>query len=77
MTKKKKKTFEENLTELENIVEKLENGEISLDDSIEEFNKAMKLAKECDAKLKKAEESLNKIVRDDNTLEDFEIEKDA
>lgn len=73
----KKKTFEEKLEELESIVTKLENGEISLDDSIGEFNKAMKLAKECDEKLKEAEASLNKIVKEDNTLEDFEIEKDA
>ena len=71
------KTFEQNLEELESIVSKLENGEISLDDSIAEFNKAMELAKECDKKLKEAEKSLNKIVKEDNTLEDFELEKDA
>ena len=73
----KVKTFEQNLEELESIVSKLENGEISLDDSIAEFNKAMELAKECDKKLKEAEKSLNKIVKEDNTLEDFELEKDA
>ena len=37
----------------------------------------MELAKECDKKLKEAEKSLNKIVKEDNTLEDFELEKDA
>ncbi|MBQ3435851.1 MAG: exodeoxyribonuclease VII small subunit [Bacilli bacterium] len=77
MAEKKVKTFEQNLEELESIVSKLENGEISLDDSIAEFNKAMELAKECDKKLKEAEKSLNKIVKEDNTLEDFELEKDA
>lgn len=77
MAEMKVKTFEQNLEELESIVSKLENGEISLDDSIAEFNKAMELAKECDKKLKEAEKSLNKIVKEDNTLEDFELEKDA
>ena len=77
MAEKRVKTFEQNLEELESIVSKLENGEISLDDSIAEFNKAMELAKECDKKLKEAEKSLNKIVKEDNTLEDFELEKDA
>ena len=77
MAEKKVKTFEQNLEELESIVSKLENGEISLDDSIAEFNKVMELAKECDKKLKEAEKSLNKIVKEDNTLEDFELEKDA
>ena len=77
MAEKKEKNFEEKLSELESIVEKLENGDVSLDDSIEEFNKAMKLAKECDKKLKDAETSLSKIVTDDNKLKDFNIEKDA
>lgn len=75
MEKKEEKSFEENLTSLENIVKKLENGDIPLDDAIKEFNKAMELSKICDQKLKKAEESLTKIVKEDNTLEDFEVEE--
>ena len=49
------KTFEENMSELQSIVEKLENGDVNLDDAIEEFQKAMDLIKSCDAKLKDAE----------------------
>lgn len=75
MEKKEEKSFEENLASLENIVKKLENGDIPLDDAIKEFNKAMELSKICDQKLKKAEESLTKIVKEDNTLEDFEVEE--
>ncbi len=73
MAEKKEKSFEENLEKLENIVKKLENGDIPLDDAINEFNEAMKLAKICDDKLKSAEESLTKIVNPDGSTEDFEI----
>ncbi len=74
MAEKKEKSFEENLENLEEIVKKLENGDIPLDDAIKEFNKAMELAKICDEKLKNAEESLVKIAKKDNSLEDFQIE---
>ena len=70
----KELSFEENLEKLEEIVKKLENGDIPLDDAIEKFNEAMKLAKSCDEKLRKAEKSLTKIVNEDGNLEDFEVE---
>ena len=73
MTEKKEKSFEENLQKLEEIVKKLENGDIPLDDAIKEFNEAMELANICDKKLKNAEEALTKIVKEDNQLENFEI----
>lgn len=73
MAEKKEKSFEENLQKLEEIVKKLENGDIPLDDAIKEFNKAMELANICDKKLKNAEEALTKIVKEDNQLENFEI----
>ena len=47
-TEEKELTFEESLEKLENIVKKLESGEVPLDDAINEFNTAMKLAKSCD-----------------------------
>lgn len=73
MAEKKERSFEENLENLENIVKKLENGDIPLDDAINEFNEAMKLAKICDDKLKNAEEALTKIVKPDGSTENFEI----
>ena len=73
MAEKKEKSFEKNLQKLEEIVKKLENGDIPLDDAIKEFNEAMELANICDKKLKNAEEALTKIVKEDNQLENFEI----
>ena len=74
MAEKKELSFEENLTELENIVSKLENGDISLDNAILEYDKAMKLASVCNKKLKEAEEKITKIVNTSNELEEFEVE---
>lgn len=66
------KSFEENLEELEKIVNNLESGDIPLDDAIEEFNKAVNLIKVCDDKLKNAEESIAKIVEENDEIRDFE-----
>lgn len=68
-------TFEESLSQLEEIVEKLENGEVSLDNAIEEFDKAMRLIKICDKKLNNAEKSIAKIVEENNDIIDFNIEE--
>ena len=77
MQKKEEKelTFEESLEQLETIVKKLETGEVPLDDAITEFNEAMRLAKNCDEKLKSAEEAITKIVNPDGTLSDFKVEE--
>lgn len=72
MTKEKK--FEDKLKELEEIVNELESGEIDLDSSIEKYTIAMKLVKECDEKLKNVEEQVNKIVTENGSLEEFEVE---
>jgi len=72
---KNTKSFEQNLEELSKIVEKLEAGEIPLDDAIDEFQKAMKLAKICDEKLKNAEDAIKKIVQNDGKIEDFEVKE--
>lgn len=74
MAKEKEKSFEENLKELESIVEKLETGEVPLDNAIEEFTKAIELSKKCDKTLKEAEEKITKLVNKNNELEDFKLE---
>lgn len=70
----KEKSFEDSLNELEQIVKDLESGNVPLDDAITKFNEAMKIAKNCNDKLNKAEESVNKILNKDGTLEDFKVE---
>lgn len=72
---KKELSFEEDLEKLEEIVKKLENGDVPLDDAIKEFNEAMVLAKKCDEKLKSAEEAITKIVNNDDSVDDFEVKE--
>lgn len=73
--KDKELSFEESLVMLEDIVKKLEVGDVPLDDAINEFNKAMKLAKTCDEKLKNAEEAISKLVNNNGEIVDFKIEE--
>jgi exodeoxyribonuclease VII small subunit len=54
----KKKSFEDSLKELENIVSKLESGEISLEESLEKFELGTKLYKECKEQLSIAEKKI-------------------
>ena len=71
----KEESFESSLATLENIVKELENGDTPLDDAITKYTEAMKLAKVCSEKISKATESVNKILKDDGTLEDFNAEE--
>ncbi|MGN0176267.1 MAG: exodeoxyribonuclease VII small subunit [Methanobrevibacter sp.] len=66
-------SFEESLSKLEEIVNKLENGDVPLDDAINEFNNAMKLVKTCNDKLTAAEESISKIVKENGEVIDFNL----
>ena len=42
----KKQSYEENISQIDEILEKLESEELSLDDSISEYEKAIKLIKD-------------------------------
>ena len=68
-------SFEDNLKELEEIVANLEKGDVPLDDAIEEFKKAMDLVKACDDKLKDAQDTIAKIVKDNGEIADFDVEQ--
>jgi exodeoxyribonuclease VII small subunit len=54
-------TFEAALKELEDIVQRLERGDVELEKSIEIYERGEALKKHCDALLKKAEEKVEKI----------------
>ena len=66
-------SFEESLEQLEEIVNKLESGNVPLDDAIDEFTKAMNLVKLCNTKLNNAEEAIAKIVKDNGDIVDFNV----
>lgn len=63
--------FEEKLENLENIVKELEEGNVDLDDAINKYTEAMKIAKECSEKLDNATKAVNKILNENGELEEF------
>ncbi|EFY03129.1 exodeoxyribonuclease VII small subunit [Streptococcus dysgalactiae] len=68
----KTKTFEENLQDLETIVNKLENGDVPLEEAISEFQKGMLLSKELQRTLQAAEKTLVKVMQADGTEVDMD-----
>jgi exodeoxyribonuclease VII small subunit len=57
------KNFENAMNRLEEIVQKLEQEELSLDDSLKIFEEGMELSQFCYQKLNQAEQKLKKLVR--------------
>ena len=59
---KKEKKFEEAMTELEQIVQQLERGDVPLDEAIAKFQEGMALSQYCNETLTKAEETVSKMI---------------
>ena len=65
-------TFEAALEELESLVEKMETGELSLEDSLAAFERGVKLTRHCQSSLKAAELKV-KVLTESGDLEDLDI----
>ena len=63
----KEKKFEGNLADLEAIVQKLESGQVPLEEAISEFQKGMKLSKDLQETLDQAEKTLVKVMQADGS----------
>ena len=74
MAKAKEKTFEESLVELEEIVQRLERGDVPLEEALTAFQEGMALSKQCQDTLEKAEQTLTKIMTENNEEIPFEEE---
>ncbi len=55
--------FEKSLSELENLVEQLETGDISLEDSLKKFERGVQLARNCQQVLKNAELRVEQLLQ--------------
>ncbi|MDW7681475.1 MAG: exodeoxyribonuclease VII small subunit [bacterium] len=60
------KTFEQAMEELENIVDALEKGDLTLEQTIKKFERGMELSKFCSEKLTEVELKLKKLVKTEN-----------
>jgi len=58
------KTFESSLEELERIVRQLEQGELTLEKSLELFEQGVKLSRDCQERLSQAERRIEILMRD-------------
>ena len=61
-----KKRFEEALQELETIVHRLEDGNLSLDESLALFEEGIKLSRLCAQRLDEAEKKIELLLKDEN-----------
>ena len=68
-------SFEEALKELEGIVAQLQNGDITLKESIDAFQRGVKLSNYCSQSLENAEKTMAKLMNDQDELEEFEVAK--
>ena len=59
-------SFEKAIAELEEIVKKLEKGELALEESIEYFQRGVELTKYCSKRLDEAERSITMLVESEN-----------
>ena len=67
-TKKIELDFEKALEQLEGIVEDLESGDLSLENSLKSFEKGIKLARQCQEQLSKAELQVQKLIEENGEL---------
>ncbi|MDO7635175.1 MAG: exodeoxyribonuclease VII small subunit, partial [Porticoccaceae bacterium] len=65
---KKSVDFEQQLASLEALVESLESGELSLEDSLKSFETGIKVARECQQALKAAEQKVEILMRQGDEL---------
>lgn len=60
-------SFEESLGELERIVTELEQGDISLDDALKQFERGINLVRHSQAKLEQAQQKVTILLQQDDT----------
>ena len=69
----KEPSFEDQLTKLQEIVNQLEQGNVPLEEAIEQFQAGIKLSKQLQQKLTSAEKTLGHLI--DDNVEEKEYEK--
>ena len=76
MTAENKLSFEEAMEQLDSIVERLEEGDVPLEEPISIYKEGMELANLCHGKLKNVEEQLTQILTADGHQETFSIQEE-
>lgn len=68
--------FEESMEKLEQIASELENGNLSLEESLKKFEEGMELSKKCNEIIEKAEKKITILLQNGDEIkeEDFKAE---
>lgn len=69
--------FEQSLAELQQLVERLESGELSLEDSLTCFEQGIRLTRDCQAALAQAEQKVQILLERNGELEEAPFQTDA
>lgn len=75
--KKQQPDFETSLAELEALVQKMEQGELSLEASLEAFEQGIRLTRECQQRLEQAEQKVQLLVEQDGQIQARPFDPDA
>ena len=74
--KKKAATFESALEELEELVERLESGDLPLDEALADFERGVKLTRECQKKLASAEQKVKVLMEENGQVQELPFDTD-
>ena len=79
MAAEKKVDLEKSLSQLEDLVEELESGDLPLEKAMKKFEEGIKLTRGCQTALKDAEQKVQILLKSagGDSLEDFEAEDEA
>lgn len=75
MARKKPIDFEQSLGALQHLVERLESGELSLEDSLTAFEQGVALTRDCQQALTQAEQKVQQLVEQNGTLTTLPLDK--
>ena len=73
---KKSVDFEEALDQLEELVEDMENGDLTLEESLKAFEQGIKLTRECQTALSQAEQKVQMLIEENGKLKTIDLNED-
>lgn len=78
MARKAEKTpdFEKSLSELEKLVERMEQGELTLEESLKSFERGMELTRHCQQALEEAQQKVDQLLEKDGEFQVAPLESD-
>lgn len=73
---KKSVDFEQSLDQLEELVEDMENGDLTLEESLKAFEAGIKLTRECQSALTQAEQKVQMLIEENGKLKAVKLDED-